>query len=271
MLEPTDAIVLPAGVRLERDEVADDVRAQRFPANAAARLVLALPGVPLADVARRLDQRWGIGSERARADTLAFAWALNRALLVNVERSSGRLRRARAWVALALRLAPSGALPPVVARRRPLDTRTPLAAAWSALGAVRARALGLGAVAMTLAAQLGLVAGSPDATVPLLVGLATAAGVAVHEAGHAVGLVGEPAALVTTGRRVFVLHRPLPGARRLVVALAGPAAPSLAGVAAAGLAQLLASPALSIAACPLAAHALCATVAGRDGRIACGL
>jgi hypothetical protein len=271
MLEPTDAILLPPGVRLEGDQVADDVRGARYPANAAARLVLALPGVPLADVARRLDERWRIGPERARADTLAFAWALNRALLVNVDRSGGRLGQARAWAALALRLAPTGALPPAVARRQPLETRTPLAAARSALGAVRARALGLGAVAASLAAQLGLVAGRPDVRVPLLVGLATAAGVAAHEAGHAVGLAGEPAALVTAGRRVFVLHRRLRGPRRLVVALAGPAAPSLAGVAAAGLAQSLASPALALAACPLAAHALCATVAGRDGRIACNL
>lgn len=271
MLEPTDAIMLPPGVRLDGEDVADDVRAERYPANAAARLVLSLPGVPLADVARRLDERWRIGPERARADTLAFAWALNRALLVNVERSGGRLAGACAWAVLALRLAPTGALPPVVARRRALDTRTPLAAARSALRAVRARALGLGAVAAALGGQLGLVAGRLDVTVPLLVGLATAAGVASHEAGHAVGLAGERAALVTSGRRVFVLHRPLRGARRLAVALAGPAAPSLAGLAAAGLAQSLASPALAVAACPLAAHALCATVAGRDGRIVCGL
>lgn len=271
MLETSDAIVLPPGVRLEGEAVTDDVRAERYPANAAAQLVLALPGMPLAAVARRLDERWRVGPERARADVLAFAWALNRALLVNVDRSAGRLARVRGWVALAVRLAPTGTLPPVLARRRALETRTPLVAARSALRAVRARALGLGAIAAAFAAQLGAVAGSPDVMVPVVVGLSTAAGIAVHEAGHAVGLVGEPAALVTSGRRVFVLHQPLRGARRLAVALAGPAAPSLAGVVAAALAQPLASPALAIAACPLAAHALCATVAGRDGRIACDL
>jgi hypothetical protein len=106
---------------------------------------------------------------------------------------------------------------------------------------------------------------------PLALPVGVAAGLVLHEAGHAAALTGIDAALVTAGMRTFVIHRPLAPRRRGIVAGAGPAAAAAAGVLAATAAWLVATPELALAACPLATHAIGLTVATGDGRAACGL
>ena len=81
---------------------------------------------------------------------------------------------------------------------------------------------------------------------------------------------GVPSALVTRGCRTYVLHARV-GELRSAVAVAGPFAAAGLGVAVILGGAACAAPALALAGCPLAAHAFALTVAGGDGRIACGL
>ena len=84
-------------------------------------------------------------------------------------------------------------------------------------------------------------------------------------------LRGVPSALVTRGRRTYVLHAPVGADAASLVAVGGPLAVAVLGSASSSVAALAAAPALALAGCPLAAHALALTVVGGDGRIACGL
>lgn len=269
MLAFSDAIVLPIGVEIEGDAVADSVRGARYPLNTTALFVLERAGRPLDEVASELAHAHGVALGRARADILAFAGDLNRHLLANVERGERRLARVAAWIALAARLAPAGTLPRLPARRAALDTRTPLRAVLSVAAAARRRAVALGALAALLAAQLG-VAGA--GTTPVFTALA-AAGVALgfllHETGHAVALVGVRAALIVAGARTYVLHAAVTPRRRWAVALAGPGLAAFAGLVGVTAARALSVPDLALGACALAGHAVALTVAASDGRTAC--
>lgn len=271
MLELRDVIAVADGVVPDGDGLSDLARGMRYPGNPAAGVVLASSGQTIAEAAAALTTRFGISVERARDDALAFSWEMNRALLLNVERRAGPVGRARSWLTLALRLAPTGRVPPMVARRRSLDTSTRARAALSCVRALAGRGAVL-AVAVALAGlQLAVVAGSPGFVLPLLAGLSTGVALVVHEAGHAAALGVTPAAIVTAGPRTFVLHGALEGARRAVVAVVGPSLPALAGVVLATAALWTGAAELSIASCPLAAHALGLTLLGPDGRAACGL
>ena len=265
MLSGTDALELPAGVRIDGSVVSDDVRGALFPANVAALFVLARIGRPLGDIAAELAARHDLDPHRARDDVLRFALVLNEALLANVVRADPVARRAACWLLLALRLAPAGSLPRGTARRFPLDTSTPVHAALGALAALRWRAVAVSAAAALLAA--------PGGVNPRLLGLAAGvgAGLAVHEAGHAALLSGVGGALVVSRLRTFVIHRPLAPGRRRVVALAGPAAAACVGVTMVAVAWLSGLPELAVAGCAPAAHAAGLTVATGDGRAACGL
>ncbi len=265
MLGPADAIGLAPGVRVESGALADEARDACFPVNDTGLFVVRRAGRPLGEVADELALQHTIELERARNDVLRFAFSLNRALLANVVAGGSAVRRAAAWLQLAIRLAPAGTLPSRNPRRFALDTSTPVRAVIDACGALRWRSVTLALAAVLLAAPGGLI---PAA---LALGLGVGAGLVAHEAGHAALLTGVAAALVVCGLRTYVIHPTLAPGRRRAVAAAGPAAAALLGVAAVAAAWLSGMPELGLAGCPPAAHAAGLTVATGDGRVACGL
>ena len=105
----------------------------------------------------------------------------------------------------------------------------------------------------------------------LALGVATGLGVGLHEAGHVASLRGIPSALVTRGRRTYVLHAAVGPARRSLVAFAGPALSATTGLALVVVGASGAEPAIVCLGLPFAAHALSLTVIAGDGRAACGL
>ncbi len=271
MLDPTDRLELPDGVRLEGDAVVDDIRGERFAANPAAVSVLREAGETLGAAAGRLGAHWGLSPEQARADVLSFAWSLNGALLANVQPGRARHERARSWIALALRLLPAGQLPHGVARRVGLDTTTIVRAVVTGAIAVLSRSTAIAGVVAGGLVHLWLLAGDPAVLAPLALGASTGAGLILHEAGHAAALVRVRAAIALAGRRTMVLHKPLVGARATLVALAGPAVPACLAACVATAALGTGDATVALAACPLGGHAVAATLLCSDGRTACGL
>ena len=202
---------------------------------------------------------------------LRFVWRLNALTLVNVERQQTLIRRIADWVQLALRLAPAGALPVALARRRALDTRSVLRAVSSGLLASSPRIAAIAAVATVVAIHVSVIGGAPALVVPLALGVATGLGLGLHEAAHVAALLGIPSALVTRGRRTCVLHAAVSPSRRSIIALAGPLAVASLGVGLIVSGTALGTPSLTIIGCPLAVHALALTIVGGDGRVACGV
>ena len=202
---------------------------------------------------------------------LRFVWQLNRLALVNVERTASRLGQLVDWLRLAARLAPAGALPAPVTRRRALDTRTAARAVVELPSAVLPRVVLVAAVATILAVHVALIVGAA-LLVPLLVGLGTGLGLGLHEAAHAAAPAWRPERTRRAradGRASFTQRSRRRGAS--VVAVGGPLAVAALGSALVARGSLTTSPAATIAGCPFAAHALALTVVGGDGRIACGL
>lgn len=271
MIAETDTITLAAGVTLERGRLSDGVRGESWPLNGSGAFVLARAGQPVGATVRELATAFSLSPERAREDVLRFIWHLNGLALLNVERGGSRLRRLLGWVQLAARLAPAGAVPAVVTRRRPLDTRSTVRGLASCLLAGANRVGVVAAIATAAAAQLGAVAGPGGVLVALAVGLCTGLGLGLHEAAHAAFLRGVPSALVTRGRRTYVLHAALAPSRRSLVALGGPLTVAGLGLCCVVVGAVAALPVLAVAGCPFAAHALALTVVGGDGRVACGL
>lgn len=269
MLSASDVLTLPAGVRHEPGLLVDEVRGRSFVLNTAGELVVVNEGHDLARAIDRLSRRWQLDPADAERDVLAFAWALNAALLANVRRVGAPHVRLARWLALALRLVPLGIAPPLLRRRHHLETRSGPGAIASTLSGTARHACLVGL--LTGIALLPLLAGSGSRGLAAwgAVGVAAAVGVVGHELGHVLGLRGIPAALVTTGLRLSILH-PLEGGRRAaIVALLGPSIPAVAAVGLTSLALGTGSALAAAASCPLGAHALTATIAGRDGRVAC--
>jgi hypothetical protein len=266
-----DTIRLAPGVTVRGARLEDPVRQASWPLNASAAFVLDREGCPLGETVADFADAFSLPRERAREDVLRFVWQLNGLALVNVERCGSRLRRLREWLTLAARLAPAGAVPATVTRRRALDTRSVWRALASCLVAVSPRAATAAAVATALLAQAAVTAGPSVLAAAVLVGVCTGVGLGLHEAVHAALLWGVPSALVTRGRRTAVLHAAVAPRRRAVVATGGPLAVALLGASAVGAGWLAALPLLAIAGCPLVMHALALTVVGGDGRVACGL
>jgi len=259
MLVGDDRFSLPEGVTLGDGVLSDAVRGASWPVNPGGVYVLGRAGDPLAAIARGLAATYRIDAERAAADVASFVAGLNSLLLLNVTTP----RRWRSWLALAVRLAPLRTLPAPRARRVPLGRRR-LRTTAAAL-APHALLLGLAVAAPLLA--VGLLAAVPAAAL----GSAAGGGLVLHEAAHVVALRRRPSALVLCGWTVFVLHAPLRGARRALVALSGPLAASAAGVLLVAAAAAADAPTAALAGALLTTHALGATVAARDGRAACGL
>lgn len=271
MLEPGDRVVLAAGVELCDGSLVDRVAATTWPLNETASHVVQSCGRPLSEVAEELACVFDRPAGSCREDVLAFVWALNRHALVNVERSTRPLARTLSWLRLAARLLPAGVLPPLVARRRALDTSTWARAFASASAAAAGRGLALGAGAFVAVGHVALLAGEGVLAPPLAAALAVGGGLVLHEASHAALLVGVPSALVLQGRRTFLVHAPTSRHRRAMVAGAGPLVTASVGVALVAAAIWLAAPMLVVAGGTAAAHALGLTVLTSDGRIACGL
>ncbi len=271
MIAEADMLTLAPSVSVERGQLADAVRGAAWPLNGSGAFVLARAGFSIGQIAHDLADAFSLPVEEARGDVLRFAWYLNALALVNVERREARFRRCADWLFLALKLAPAGAFPAPVARRQALDTRTVPRAVGTCLRAALPRA---GAVAGLVVAGMALSLGVVDGAgigVAMSLGLASGLGLGLHEAAHAAFLRGVPSAFVTRGRRTFVLHTAVGPTRRSVVAIAGPLSVALIGVAFSLAGTGLAVPGLTIAGCPLAAHAFALTVAGGDGRTACGI
>jgi hypothetical protein len=271
MLYLDDRLELAPSIHFDGRALRDDVRGERYPVNAAAAHVLHRVGEPLAVAAHDLGATWGLEPEQARADVLSFAWFLSDALLVNVRHGRPRGMRILATLVLALRLLPAGRLPHRIPRRIGLDTSTVPGAVVSCARAMLGRSAALAIVAWCAIVQLWLLAGRDAVVEPLALGVASGLALLVHEAAHAVALVGVPAALTLTGRRTAVLHGRVGDARQAVVALAGPALPALLAATVATGALVLGEPLAALVACPFAGHALGTTVASSDGRAACGL
>lgn len=271
MIGAADTIRLAPAVTVQEGRLEDGIRSESWPLNATATFVLEHAGRPLGETVVAFAEAFGLPSDRAREDVLRFVWQLNALALVNVERSGSRLRRLREWLALAARLAPAGAVPAALTRRRAVDTRTVGRALASCLVAIAPRAAAVAAVATALTSQVAVAAGPYGLEAAMLVGASTGLGLGLHEAAHTALLRGVPSALVTRGRRTSVLHAAVPPGRRSLVAVGGPLAVSLLGAVAVGAGWLAALPVLVVAGCPLAAHALALTVVGGDGRVACGL
>lgn len=271
MIADTDTLSLAPGVSVRRGHVADAVRGSAWPLNPSGELVLAHAGLPVAQIVRVLADAFSLPTEAARHDVLRFVWHVNALALVNVERSGSRLRQLIDWFVLAARLAPAGAVPGAVSRRRGLDTRTMTRGAVSSFAAIASRLAFVAAAATAVAAQLSAVAGPPGYVVPIALGLGTGVGLGLHEAAHAASLRGVPSALVLRGRRTYVLHAPVGATRRSVVAVAGPLTVAVVGLALIQGGAAAGAPELTILGLPLAVHALSLSVAGGDGRIACGL
>lgn len=271
MIAARDRLSLAPGVTVERGRLADAVRGDSWPLNASGAFVLARTADPVGLIVRDLADVFSLSHEAARADVLRFACSLNALALVNVESGVSRSRRLVDWIRLAARLAPAGALPASATRRRAIDTRTVRRAFGSCLAAIGARASVVAGAGAAVATQLSLLAGASGIVVPLTLGLGTGAGLGLHEAAHAAALRGVPSALVTRGRRTYVLHAPVSPSRRSLVAVAGPLAALGVGLGLVVAGAIVDTPALAIAGCPLVAHALALTVVGGDGRVACGL
>jgi hypothetical protein len=271
MIAATDTLSLAPGVALEDGRLSDDVGGGSWPLNPSGRFVLARTGVPVGRIVRELADAYSLSNAAARADVLRFVWHLNALTLVNVDGAGSPLRRFADWFLLAARLAPSGAIPAVTTRRRSLDTRSVARAIGSSLGAIRARMALIAAATMAVAAQPSALAGASGLVIPLGLGVGAGLGIGFHEAAHAALLRGVPSALVTRGHRTYVLHARVSPTRRSLVALAGPLAVAGLGVGLVVAGSIVVAPAIAITGCPLVAHALALTVAGGDGRVACGL
>ncbi len=271
MISDTDSVRFAPGVALDAGHVTDQVRGAAWPLNRSGTFVLERMGLPVGTIIDEVAEAFSLPGETARADVLEFVWHLNTLALVNIEDGESRLRRLNAWVQLAAQLAPAGALPAARVRRRALDTTSVLRAVVSSFAAILPRLVLVAALAAAAAAHVAAIVGSAGLVIPLGLGLATGIGLGLHEAAHAALLRGVPSALVTRGRRTYVLHASVHPSRRSAVALAGPLVVAGFGICCVLAGALAALPLLALVGCPLAAHALALTAAGGDGRVVCGL
>jgi hypothetical protein len=270
VLDLSDVLELPRGVRHEPGRLVDDVSGVAHPTNATADAILVLGRVRLCDAVTLLVERFRLPPEEARRDVLAFAHALNAAGLANVACAS-RIARARARLLALVLGALLGRVPPAPVRRLPVRT---VGRSRGVLGVVAALAPRAGVLALVGALLLlvcGAVVGAASPGIAAVVAVSLGASLVLHEAAHVAAVAPRPCALLLVGRRTSVLHAPVPGRRGVVVALAGPVLLGMLGLVLAVWAVQAASFVALLAACPPAGHVLAATVASVDGRLACGL
>lgn len=263
MIRARDRLELPQGVSLDADGLRDDVRGMTVSLNPTG---IALIDAQTAEaMATTAVERFGAPVSAALDDACAFAAELNRRYLLNVHVRGGAAVAAVRWVLAALVLVRHGSLPAWPARRRALDTSSRRRAAFGAA----AGALPPGVVGASVVLVVPIAAGVPP-TFAAAAALAVALGVAVHEAGHALLLVGVPTFVGRRAARVAVIHRPLPPRRTALVALAGPTVGVALALIALALAWEWRTTELVAAQLALAPQAVALTVLTSDGRCACG-
>ena len=237
----------------------------------AGRSCSRAPGVRSGSVPASWPRRSHSRRPTPRGDVVRFVWELNRLALVNVDRTTSRLQRPLDWLWLAVRLAPVGALPAPISRRRALDTRTVGDAVSScAAGRCCPGSILVTAVATVLAVHFALIVGARSSS-------------AARRARHGTWsraprgrARGAPAGRSERARRAWRAdarsscgRRPDRGERSSPWAGRWPSRRS--GWRSSSEASLTMVPDMAFAGCPFAAHALALTVVGGDGRVACGL
>jgi hypothetical protein len=272
MLSRDDILELPDGVTVAGGVLRDECRAVSVPVNSAAAVVLTAGDRPLEEIAAVLAERFDLPHGRAIDDVLHFAWQLNGIGLVNVRRGVGPFPAIVAWLRLAARLVPAGALPPLLTRRVSLDTSNTTGAVLSTARHLAPRALLLALLCAVAVLQGAAIAGRAPLVLSACFGLGVGGALVLHEAGHVIAVGrASPAAILLNWKRISILHRPLSPGRNAVVALAGPLAATLVGLGLAAVAASFGISDLALAAAPLAGHAIGLTVATTDGRQACGI
>ena len=156
MIAATDTVTLAPGVEIRQELLRDVVRGHEWPLNTSGAFVLERSGRPLGEVAGELADAFSLSAPEARGDVLRFVWQLNHLALVNVERTASSLRQLVEWLRLAARLAPAGAVPAPVTRRRAIDTQTVAHALASTFMAVLPRVALVTAIATVLAVHVAV-------------------------------------------------------------------------------------------------------------------
>lgn len=263
MIAADDRIALPRDVERRAEGLYDHVRGITLPLNATG-VVIVDASTPAA-ASRALRLGFAVDEDRALADAVTFCAELNERLVLNVSPVRGAPAFALRWVAHLPLVLPAGRLPRVPARRRHVDTSSPLAILVTGVRATLPFALlaafGTLVVAVLVFAGLGA-ASSPTA---LVLATAVGSGVILHELGHLALLRGVPTCAVTRGARLWLLHRALNRRREAVVAAAGPTGTLIVAI----VLLLLPGLAAAVAGLALSLHALGFTVLTADGRTLC--
>jgi Coenzyme PQQ synthesis protein D (PqqD) len=277
MIRGDDRVSLAPGVRLSDYGLADVLHEgdTLVTLNPSGRNIATLfDGRPLRDVGAAIVARYGIDAQRAERDARILAADLNRRLMVNVQPRAGELARLSRWITQSIRGIPLLIVPSLrdlPSARWPLPIGRPLAtvAVVTRHTVPRVALLGLMLV-LPIVLMLGVLGAlRPEIPFALLVGLTT--GLVAHEAGHALALRRGPAAIGLNGITVFIMHPPLRGAHRAIVAAGGPLMATAIGWALLFVALVTQSTPLALTASLLTFQALGLTVLGHDGRKACGL
>ena len=242
------------------DALDDAVRDVRVPLNVSG--VVAIRAGSIVAMADATAARFGETRDRALVDARAFALELNALHLLNVRVRGGLVVLAWRWANASLLLARHRALATWPTRRcaLPAGRRASLAATAASLPS------GLGGAAVVAATALAV--GVP-LSIAAAVALAITAGVAVHEAGHALLLGGVPAFVSRRGPRVAVVHRRLARRREARIALGGAVCGNVFALAVALFAWTTFAPVLAGSLAALAPHALALTIVTADGRRSC--
>ncbi len=277
MIRSGDHVSLAEGVQLTGDGLADVLHenGNLVTLNSSGRGVASLfDGRPLRDVGVAIVERYGIDAQRAERDARVLAADLNRRLMVNVEPRAGELARLSRWMIESIRGLPLLIVPRLSylpSARWPLPIGRPLATVATVTRHTLPRIALLGlALVLPVVLMLGaLGALRPEIPLALLLGLI--AGLVTHEAGHALALRRGPAAVGLDGVTVFIMHPPLHGAHRALVAAGGPLMAAAIGWVSLLVALMTAWPPLALTGSLLTIQALGLTVLGHDGRKACRL
>lgn len=277
MIRANDRISLAAGVELSGDGLSDVLHAEGnlVTLNASALSMATLfDGRSVRDVGTELVDRYGIGREQAERDARIFAAELNRRMMANVEPQAGELARVTRWLLESIRGLPLLIVPRLAdlpSARWPLPIGRPLATIAAVTRHVFPRIALLGIMlVLPFVLMLGGL-GALRADVPLALLLGLTLGLISHEAGHALALRRGPAAIGLNGVTVSIMHAPLHGRQRALVAAGGPAMAVATGWAVLLIALLTQWPPLALTASLLTIQSLGLTVLGHDGRKSCAL
>ena len=264
MIDLSDVLELPPGVRLGGDGLRDDVLGQTHPVNDTARVFLeaASRGATMQQAVADICHTYEVDPLLANMDSVVTARRLNRHFLLNVRRTSWR-----SWLRSFLEM------PSVIVNARSWPGTTRRSAAVSGLRGACAESASavifgivpvLGLCALPFFVLALLVAPSHVLEVGIFV-LAFVVSLVIHELGHALALMrrGEPFFIAADGLRVSVVHRPPVSSW---ISAAGPLTAATAGLTFIAIALALEAPLGLLAGIPFAAHLLWLLPITDDGR-----